>query len=148
MSVVLAKDQVAVELLLAIHRDDKDMIKKNEKVPRRIYAASNKSYLSLRENVGDAVDRYQELFDGRVEAEELNKEVLLVLKIQFSFRGFYIYGTSCRTQAPYAPLLHKIQYSSTDEKDWKAWAFHGDLPLRQTLDSGDVLTTSEWLLID
>ena len=148
MSVVLTKDQVALEVLLVIHRDDKDMITKTEKVPRRIYAGSNKGYLSLRENVGDAVDRYQELVDGRVDAEDLTKELLLVLKIKFSFRGFYIYGTSCRTQAPYAPLLHKIQYSSTDEKDWKAWAFHGDLPLRQTSDSGGVLITSEWMLID
>ena len=145
MSVVLTKDQVAVELLLAIHRDDKDMIKKNEKVPRRIYAASNKSYLSLREDVDEAVVRVQELFDGRC---ELDKQVLYLLKIQFSLRGFYTYGTACRTQAPYAPLLHKIQYSNHDQKDWKAWAFHGDLPLKETSGTGEVLIASEWLLID
>ena len=148
MSVVLTKDPVALEVLLVIHRDDQDMITKTGKVPRRIYAGSNKGYLSLRENVADAVDRYQELVDGRVDAEDLIKEVLLVLKIKFSFRGFYIYGTSRRTQAPYAPLLHKIQYSNNDEKDWKAWAFHGDLPLRQTSDTGEVLIASEWVLID
>ena len=71
MSVVLTKDPVALEVLLVIHRDDKDMITKTEKVPRRIYAGSHKGYLSLRENVGDAVDRYQELVDGRVDAEDL-----------------------------------------------------------------------------
>jgi hypothetical protein len=145
MAVVLAKDQVAMELFLAIHEDDKDMIKRKGTVPRRIYAASNKGYLSLREDVAEAVVRVQELFDGRC---ELNKEVLLVLKIQFSLRGFYTYGTACRTQAPYAPLLHKIQYSNHDEKDWKAWAFHGDLPLKQTSDTGEVLIASEWMLID
>ena len=42
MAVVLAKDQVATELFLAIHEDDKDMIKRTGKVPRRIYAASTK----------------------------------------------------------------------------------------------------------
>ena len=144
----LTKDQDALEALIVIHRDDQDMITQTGKVPRRIYSSSNKGYLSFREDVGDAVARYQELVHGRVEAEDLEKQKLYVLKIKFSRQGFYIYGTSCCTQAPYAPLLHKIQYSSTDEKDWKAWAFYGDIPLRQTSDSGDVLITSEWLLID
>ena len=73
MAVVLAKDQVAMELFLAIHEDDKDMIKRKGTVPRRIYATSNKSFLSLREDVAEAVVRVQELFDGRC---ELDKQVL------------------------------------------------------------------------
>ena len=145
MATMLAKDQIATELFLAIHEDDKDMIKRKGTVPRRIYAASNKSYLSLREDVDEAVVRVQELFDGRC---ELDKQVLYLLKIQFSVRGFYTYGTTCSTQAPYAPLLYKIQYSNDDQKDWKAWAFHADLPLNETSGTGEVLIASEWLLID
>ena len=145
MATLLAKDQIAMELFLAIHQDDKDMITRTGTVPRRIYAASNKSYLSLREDVAEAVVRVQELFDGRC---ELDKQMLYLLKIQFSVRGFYTYGTTCSTQGYLAPLLYKIQYSNDDQKDWKAWAFHADLPLKETSGTGEVLIASEWLLID
>ena len=117
MAIKLAKDQIAMELFLAIHQDDKDMITRTGTMPRRIYTASNKSYISLRENVDEAVARVQELFDGKC---DIDKQVLYLLKIQFSVRGFYTYGTTCSTQAPYVPLLYKIQYSNHDQKDWKA----------------------------
>ena len=145
MAIKLAKDQIAMELFLAIHQDDKDMITRTGTVPRRVYTASNKSYISLRESVEEAVVRVQELCDGRC---DIDKQVLYLLKIQFSVRGFYTYGTTCSTQAPYAPLLYKIQYSNDDQKDWKAWAFHADLPLNETSGTGEVLIASEWLLID
>ena len=61
MAIMLAKDQTAREFFLAIHKDDKDMITRTGTVPRRIYTASNKSYISLRESVDEAVVRVQEL---------------------------------------------------------------------------------------
>ena len=145
MAIVLAKDQVAREFFLAIQEDDKDLITRLGKVPRRIHTASKNSYVSLRESVDEAVVRVQELFDGRC---DIDKQVLYLLKIQFSIRGFYTYGTTCSIQAPYAPLLYKIRYSNDDQKEWKAWAFHADLPLKQTSGTGEVLIASEWLLID
>ena len=145
MATMLPKDQIAKELFLAIHKDDKETITRTGFVPRRIYTASKKTYISLREGSDEAVVRAQELFDGRC---VINKDNLYLLKIQFTAQGLSSYATTNDTDAPYAPLLYKFAYSKDEEKDWKALAFHADLRLNKTSGTGAVLIACEWLLIE
>ena len=145
MATGLPKDQIVKEFFLAIHKEDKESITRTGFVPRRIYTASKKTYISLREVSDEAVVRAQELFDGRC---VINKDNLYVLRIQFTADGLSSYVSTCDTDAPYAPLLYKVVYSKDEEKDWKAWAFHADLPLNKTSGTGEVLIACEWLLIE
>jgi hypothetical protein len=145
MATRLPKEQIVKELFLAIHKDDKETITRTGYVPRRIYTASKKTYISLREDSEEAVVRAQELFDGRC---VINKDNLYVLKIQFTAQSLSSNATTCDTDAPYAPLLHRFVYSKDEEKYWKAWEFHADLPLNITSGTGAVLIACEWLLIE
>ena len=148
METSVPKDQVAIEFYLGIHKGDQETIVKHGYVPRRIYTASNKSYISLRVNSAEAMVRAQELFENRC---VIDKQTLLMLRIQFTHKGFSHYATSYTTSAephaPFAPLLYKFMYPTDQEKDWGAWALHADLPLNQTSENGDVLIACEWLLI-
>ena len=129
-------------LYLLIHEHDKEGIDKYGVVPRRIYTASHKSYISLRETVAEAKVRAQELFAYTSSLDE----TFLVLRIQFTHKGFCHYATSSSTSVvpPGTPLLYKLAYPNDKVKDWGAWAFHADLPMQHINDNGDVLLNCEW----
>ena len=136
-------DEVAWVLFLRIHKMDKDVIDKHGFVPRRIYTASHKSYISLREKVAEAKVRAQELFDSKCAIDE---ETFLLLRIQFTHKGLSHYATTSSTSVvpPGTPFLYKLAYPNDKVKDWGAWAFHADLPLKHINDNGDVLLECEW----
>ena len=76
METSVPKDQVAIEFYLGIHKSDQETIVKHGYVPRRIYTASNKSYLSLRVSSAEAMVRAQELFANWC---VIDKQTLLML---------------------------------------------------------------------
>ena len=133
----------ALELFLAVHPDDYPGVVETGVVPRRHYAATHKTYIGLRENRDAAADRAMKLFDKGCPME---KGTLRLLRIQFSYKGFAQYST--RVLGPeeaFAPMLYKIIYPYDKScKDYGAWAFHGDLPLQQIAEDGQVLIASEW----
>ena len=139
---VSCTNQFAWVLYLLIHEHDKEGIDKYGVVPRRIYTASHKSYISLRETVAEANVRAQELFDTRCALEE----PFLVLRIQFTHKGFCHYATSSSTSVvpPGTPLLYKLTYPNDKDKNWGAWALHGDMLMEHLDNTGAVLLKCQW----
>ena len=131
----------AIELFLAVHPDDYPRIVDTQFVPRRTYAATRKTYIGLRENRDDAVDRAMRLFD---KGDPVEQGTVHLLRIQFSYKGFAQYATKVLgADEAFAPILYKITYQPGG-RDWGAWAFHGDLPLQESAEDGQVLIASEW----
>ena len=142
----LHQPDVAPEFFLAVHKDDQLAVEKNGIVPRRLCAATNKEYIGLRENADDAVERAVMLMGKH---SEIHKGNILLLRIQFSLKGFaqYAYPALGPDQA-FSPMLHKILYpNDKGGRDYGAWAFHGDLPLQHQTPDGQVLIASEWMEI-
>ena len=129
-------------LYLLIHEHDKDVIDKHGKVPRRIYSAGHKGYISCRTTVPGAVLRTQELFAYTSSPDDS----FIVLRIQFTEKGFCHYATSITTSVvpPGTPFLYKLAYPGDCSKDWGAWAFHADLPMEDKDENGAVLLKCEW----
>ena len=132
----------ALVLYLLIHEHDKDGIDKHGVVPRRIYTASHKSYISLRETGAEAKVRAQELFAYTSSLDE----TFLVLRIQFTHKGFCHYATSSSTSVapPGTPLLYKLAYPNDKLKNWGAWALHGNMLMEHLDETGAVLLKCEW----
>ena len=139
---VSCTNQFAWVLYLLIHEHDKDGIDKHGKVPRRIYTSSHKSYISCRTTVPGATLRTQELFAYTSSPDDS----FIVLRIQFTEKGFCHYATSIPTSVvpPGTPFLYKLAYSGDCSKDWGAWAFHADLPMEHKDANGAVLLKCEW----
>ena len=127
----------------AVHPADYQGVVETGFVPRLDYAAEHDTYIGLSQNRDDAVARAMELFD---EGSAMETGTILLLRIQFSHKGFAHYAT--RVLGPeeaFAPMLYKIIYPyDTSGQDYGAWAFHGDLPLQHSAEDGPVLITSEW----
>jgi hypothetical protein len=90
MEACVPKDQLAAQFFLGIHADDQSHIEREKCVPRRHYAAKSRSYISLREDPMEAVNRAACLFDQKC---PIDKKNLLLLRIQFTHKaGFVIEG--------------------------------------------------------
>ena len=74
---------------MAIHPDDYPGVVETGLVPRRHYAATHKTYIGLRENRDDAVDRAMRLFD---KGDPVEQGTVHLLRIQFSYKGFAQYA--------------------------------------------------------
>ena len=142
----LQKPDVASEFFLAVHKDDQLTVERTGIVPRRLCAATNKEYIGLRENAADAVERAVMLMGKNC---EIHKGNILLLRIQFSHKGFAQYAfKALGPDEAFAPMLHKILYPNDKSgRDYGAWAFHGDLPLQHKTEDGQVLIACEWLEI-
>ena len=143
---VLEKKDVAIEFFLAVHNEDHSTISRSGSVPLRLYSATRKPYIGLRETSEAAVQRAQEIWGKKC---SIDKSSLLLLRFQFSYKGFAEFATKAMGyDASFAPVLYKMTYQhDTSGKDYGAWAFHGDVPLQHVSPAGDVLIASEWLAI-
>jgi hypothetical protein len=91
--------------------------------------------IGLRENLADAVERTTRT------SGPINKDTHVVLEITFSPLGLSHYAKICKgPDYRFQPMLQKITYR--DATDWKAWHFHGDLPMQASDDQGNVLITT------
>ena len=79
----------------------------------------------------------------------MTRKTLLVLRVQFTPEGFAKYAANTRgSEWNFCPMFYKMRYSKNDyDMDRGAWAFHGDLPLEERAENGQVLILSEWLEI-
>ena len=141
---MVTSQKLFLQAFLAVQKDDKDMREQTGKVPRRIYAGPQKTYIGLRIRVEDAVKRAEQLFAKNC---EVSRHSLLILRVQFTALGFAKYATMLSgSESNFAPMLHKIVYEyDKSDMDWGVWYFHGDLPLRDSAAHGQVLITSEWM---
>jgi hypothetical protein len=90
-----------------------------------------------------AVQRANSLF---AKTTVVDKSTVFLLRSKFSQKGFVKYAT--KTLGPedaYCPMLYKITFpGDTANTDYGVWAFHGDLPLHERAEDGQVLIESEW----
>ena len=136
--------EVAGEYYLSVHQDDHTDVVKTGFVLLRTYSATRKTYIGLRKDRDAADDRAMQLFD---KGSSIEKSTLKLLRIQFSHRGLAHYATKVHgADAAFATMFYKIVYSNDySGTDYGAWAFHGDLPLQQRAEDGQVLIASEWI---
>ena len=89
-----------------------------------------KNLLGLREEYSAALERAQ-----YVEGEaNVSKHTHVLLQIVFTPQAVAHYTlTYAGVEFNFAPMLIKQVYTSGEKKDWKAWHFHDDLPLRSTM---------------
>ena len=90
--VSLQMQDVAFEAFLAVHKDDHLMCESTGAVPRRLYSGNHKSYIELRTDKTAAVERAVMLFGKKCHVQ---KDTILLLRIQFSYQGFTKYATNC-----------------------------------------------------
>ena len=103
--------------------------------PDGILRLQHEQKIGLRETLADAVDR-------TVKTEGyFDKEKHVVLEITFTPMGVAYYTKTCQgLDYKFQPMLVKQSYR--DGQDWKAWHFHGDLPLQASDLEGNVLITT------
>jgi hypothetical protein len=144
--VSLQMQDVAFEAFLAVHKDDHLTCESTGAVPRRLYSGNHKSYIGLRTDKTAAVERAVMLFGKKCHVQ---KDTILLLRIQFSYQGFTKYATTTLGyDEAFAPMFYKITYpKDTSGTDYGVWAFHGDLPLHERAEDGQVLIACEWMEI-
>jgi hypothetical protein len=74
---------------------------------------------------------------------------LFLLRSKFSQKGFFKYATKMLgPEDAFSVMLHKITFPGDKANtDYGVWAFHGDLPLHERAEDGQVLIASEWMQI-
>jgi hypothetical protein len=134
------------EAYVAVHKEDQALCDEVGAVRRRHYAATHKTYIGLRKNESDAIERAVTLFGNKC---AVHKGSFLLLRVQFSSEGFAKYATAMHgPDDSFVPTLYKIVYPRDNSgTDYNAWAFHGDLPLQETAEDGSVLISSKWMEI-
>ena len=137
----LRMPEVAFEVFIGVHKDDKITCDRIGAVPRRLCADPRVDYIELAMNLPQAVDRAIQLFGNRC---HLTSKSLFVLRVQFASQGFAKYAAHTLGSASnYCPMLCKSYCSKNDSDMGRgAWAFHPDLPLEdraETLASFDSL---------
>ena len=139
--------EVAFEAFLAVLKADVATCEQQGVVPLRLYSKYNKTYIGLRKDTTAAVERAGMLLGTKC---HVNKDTILLLRIQFSCRGFTKYSTAkLGHDEAFCQMLYKvINPTGYDTSvDSGVWAFHGDLPLQERAEDGQVLIASEWIEI-
>ena len=96
--------------------------------------------IGLRETLVDAVERTTKI------SGPISKDTHVVLEITFTPLGLAHYAKIYQgCDYGFQPMLQKKTYR--DATDWKAWHFHGDLPLQASDEQGNVLITSRLMEI-
>ena len=142
----LRMPEVAFEVFIGVHKDDKITCDRIGAVPRRLCADPQVDYIELAMNLPQAVDRAIQLFGNRC---HLTSKSLFVLRVQFTSQGFAKYAAhTLGSESNYCPMLYKSSCSKNDsDMDRGAWAFHRDLPLEERAENRQVVIHSEWLEI-
>jgi hypothetical protein len=137
---------VALEAYVAVHTEDRKLCDEVGAVRLRHYSATDKTYIGLRQGESEAVERAETLF-GKI--CDVHEDSFQLLRVQFSRLGFAKYTTKVLgPEQSFATMLYKITYMKDKSgTDYKAWAFHGDLPLHETTEDGHVLISSAWMKI-
>jgi hypothetical protein len=146
-AMVIQTQEVALEAFVAVLKADHATCESTGFVPLRIYSKYNKTYIGLREDTTAAVKRAGMLFGTKC---HVNKETIVILRIQFSFRGFTKYSTTMLGHDEgFRQMLYKVTYPTgyDTSADSCIWAFHGDLPLQERAEDGGILIASEWIEI-
>ena len=100
--------------------------------------------IGLREEKDEAVAREVKVYkkEGR---GPVNKDTHLICEITFTALGFAYYGMQATGHDYlFQPMLAKQKYPAHEEKDYKVWYFHGDLPLDAKDTAGNVLVQTVW----
>ena len=110
----------------------------------RIYGATGKTYIGLREAAEAADDRAMRLFrtDGGLARTSLH-----LLKIRLSHKGFSCYARrNMGAHYFFDTMFHKNIYrGDRTGTDYGAWSWHGDLPLVDFDEQGNLLMITEWI---
>jgi len=140
----LEASDIAGQWFLSVHPKDIRNITEANSVPLHVYGATGKAYIGFREDAEAADDRAMQLFrnDGK-----LARATLHLLKIQFSHKGFSYYATRNLGQDyAFDTMFHKnIYHRDRTGTDYGAWSFHGDLPLVESDEEGNLLIITEWI---
>ncbi len=85
-----------------------------------------KNLLGLREEYEEALQRAK-FVEGK---GEVSKATHLLLQLVFTPKAVARYTLACAgVEFNFAPMLIKQVYTGGEQKDWKVWYFHADLPL-------------------
>jgi hypothetical protein len=99
--------------------------------------------VGLREDPDQALARETKIAD-KEERGPVSKQTHVICKVTFTALGVAYYTMLCKDSGyQFQPTLVKKAY--TDDKDWKVWHFHDNLPLQATDENGNVLISAEWM---
>ena len=116
-----------------MHRDSVQQCVEDGVLPRS--EGGRKNLLGLREEYSAALQR-AECVEGKA---NVSKDTHVLLQLVFTPKAVAHYTLACAgVEFNFAPMLIKQVYTSGDKKDWKAWHFHDDLPLRSTMIRVDI----------
>ena len=100
--------------------------------------------IGLREDKDEALAREIKVYE-KEDRGPVNKETHLICEITFTALGFAHYGMKATGHDySFQPMLAKQKYPVYEEKDYKVWYFHGDLPLDAEDTAGNVLVRTVW----
>ena len=100
--------------------------------------------IGLREDKDEALAREVKVYE-KEDRGPVNKETQLICEITFTALGFAHYGMKATGHDySFQPMLAKQKYPEYEEKDYKVWYFHGDLPLDAEDTAGNVLVRTVW----
>ena len=99
----LRMPEVAFEVFIGVHKDDKITCDRIGAVPRRLYADPQVDYIELAMNLPQAVDRAIQFFGNRC---HLTSKSLFALRVQFTSQGFVKNAAHTRgSEWNYCPML-------------------------------------------
>ena len=138
-----AVPETALQVWLAVHKDDMHLCDQGGAAPMGIYPGKKKKYIGLRYCKVEATERLVQVAGDPC---VISKETMVLLSVRFSDKGFI----KCATKALgadqlFETMLHKKMYPD-NTKDWGVRAFH-DLPLVDHEDR-HLLISSEWMSIE
>ena len=113
-------------LYLCVHKGDVAGIKSMGFVPFRYTGTHWKNgYIGLRENKEDAFERGREKLG-------MEKSELVTLKVEFSKEGYlkYTFNKGGEDRRFAHVLDYQVYYKCKENKDWGAWHFNAELPLK------------------
>ena len=137
----------ALDVFLAVHRDDRRVCEDKGEVPLSLYSATQKDYIGLRVSVEGAIERAMKISGHKT---QVSKHSYDILSVGFTPLGFSKYATHVLgADSLFRTQLYKIVYPFDGTyKDYGAWAFHGNLALDENAEKGDALVVTSWLFIE
>ncbi len=113
----------ALTLYIVLHKDDAELALGVEQISTR-HASPSWPEIGLRQESEQALERYKKMF-GTVD-----HSYLVLCEILFSAAGVAKWAAELSDKTyVFPPRLYKKAWRS-QEKDWGAWHFVGDLPLK------------------
>ena len=107
-----------------MHRDSAQPCVEDGVLPRS--EGGRKNLLGLREEYSAALQR-AECVEGKA---NVSKDTHVLLQLVFKPQAVAHYTLACAgVEFNFAPMLIKQVYTGGEQKDWKVWYFHDNLPL-------------------